>query len=123
MRVVPLQMTLQHEVRFSQTFRSLLCDLPQTFSIQVKNPSGLMLDYYNLSFPEHFQMKILTDQFFFFIISIGIWIGLKIWSSVSYELAWYLDTWEHELFPRRWCQVWFIGANRETYYESRDYRC
>lgn len=65
MRVVPLQMTLQHEVRFSQTFRSLLCDSPQTFSIQVKNPSGLMLDYYNLSFPEHFQMKILTDQFFF----------------------------------------------------------
>lgn len=65
MCVVPLQMILQHEVRFSRTFRSLLSDSPQTFSIRVKNLLGLMLDYYNLSFLEHFQMKILTDQIVF----------------------------------------------------------
>lgn len=71
MCVVPLQMILQHEVGFSQTFRSLLSDSPQTFSIQVRKLLGLMLDYYNLSCLEHFQMTILTDRivsssFFFF---------------------------------------------------------
>ena len=77
MCVVPLQMILQHEVRFSQTFHSLLSDSPQTFSIQVRKLLGLMLDHYNLSCLQHFQMKILTDQIVFFFF--------------FYNLVWNLD--------------------------------
>lgn len=73
MCVVPLQMILQHEVRFSQTFHSLLSDSPQTFSIQVRKLLGLMLDHYNLSCLQHFQMKILTDQIVFFFFYNLVW--------------------------------------------------